>query len=321
MELTPQQVRRFRIASYITIGIVLFLILVGGLVRATGSGMGCPDWPKCFGMWVPPTCECQVPEEYKNGDLPFNVYQTWTEYLNRLVGALTGLCVLAMGWFSLPYRKTNMRVTIFSLLSVFLVGFAGWLGKKVVDTNLHEGMITIHMVTALALVLTLLIAYTSAFPASTQEKSAPAIPKSLWIWGVAIVVITFIQIVLGTQVRENVDAVAKLLGEDKRAEWIGALGVVFRYHTSFYFLLLIGMMYWLQQLRQYFTGYPQVKNLSLALIGGIFAEIATGLSLDWLDIPRAAQPIHLLLGALIFAISIYLTIILKQLTDKPAHNV
>ena len=121
-----QVLRRFRRWGIVTVVATIFLIWVGGWVRSTGSGMGCPDWPKCFDLWIPPTAEAQLPpnylEEYvkmrqrKNervaktlsrmgmADLadkikndpsvyehePFNLYKTWTEYINRVIGVLVG---------------------------------------------------------------------------------------------------------------------------------------------------------------------------------------------------------------------------------------
>ncbi|MFN9518217.1 MAG: COX15/CtaA family protein, partial [Bacteroidota bacterium] len=89
--------RRFRRFGILTIASVFFLILVGGLVRSTGSGMGCPDWPKCFGEWVPPTDVNERPVDYQerfkvegHEIADFDVFKTWTEYINRLIGVLTG---------------------------------------------------------------------------------------------------------------------------------------------------------------------------------------------------------------------------------------
>src|ERR1700761_6832382 len=113
---------RFQKTNLLTIILLFITILAGGVVRSSGSGMGCPDWPKCFGRYVPPTAVSDLPRDYKQKyvagrvkknehfakmldamgytDLAnrlrqdksilipeeFNATRTWTEYLNRVVG-------------------------------------------------------------------------------------------------------------------------------------------------------------------------------------------------------------------------------------------
>jgi cytochrome c oxidase assembly protein subunit 15 len=170
--MVPKSERRFVRLNLITIIITLLLILAGGIVRSTGSGMGCPDWPKCFGQYVPPTSVTQLPAGYEQKLLAgrieknerfartlekmgkvelaakiredksilvtgeFNAAQTWTEYGNRLMGAITGFFLLGLAVFSFTYRKTGKRVIVLSIANLFLVAFQAWLGSIVVSTNL-----------------------------------------------------------------------------------------------------------------------------------------------------------------------------------------
>src|SRR5262245_18743704 len=87
-----------RIALYTTASTYL-LIAVGGAVRASGAGLGCPDWPRCFGFWIPPTSAAQLPTQFDPS--LFNAKLMWTEYLNRLLGVTVGFLILATvvsGW-------------------------------------------------------------------------------------------------------------------------------------------------------------------------------------------------------------------------------
>ena len=144
--------RLFRRLTLLTVFSVYLLFAAGSIVRSTGSGMGCPDWPKCFGSWVPPTEAYQLPSNYKEiygaklkGEVEFNVVKTWTEYANRLLGVLTGLLIFGTLITSITYLRTSKSNIFYASLAAFiLVGFQGWLGSKVVSSELHPLMVTLH---------------------------------------------------------------------------------------------------------------------------------------------------------------------------------
>merc|ERR1711965_19697 len=122
-----ESLRRFRGLATLTLAAVYFLILVGASVRASGAGMGCPDWPTCFGQWVPPTAESQLPANYQEvyaelgyGDTRFNVVKTWTEYLNRLIGVTIGLLIFATAWVSMPLRRLDASITTASVTAFLM---------------------------------------------------------------------------------------------------------------------------------------------------------------------------------------------------------
>ncbi|MEM9987747.1 MAG: COX15/CtaA family protein, partial [Bacteroidota bacterium] len=215
-------VRRYRIMAGTTVGAVVFLILVGAVVRMTGSGMGCPDWPTCFGQWIPPTDISQLPADYKlrfavagKEIADFDAFKTWVEYVNRLLGVLIGLFSLGTVALSIPLRKTRPRVFRFSLAGLLAVLVVGGVGAYVVRTDLHEGVVTIHMVLALGalslFVLGLIESYRDRMlvPAQWFDQVAPS---NRWLaWGSTALIAA--QVVMGTQVREEIDRLAKSMGE------------------------------------------------------------------------------------------------------------
>jgi cytochrome c oxidase assembly protein subunit 15 len=306
--------RRFRRFGILTIASVFFLIFVGGLVRSTGSGMGCPDWPKCFGQWVPPTHVSELPENYRelfktstHEVAEFDVYKTWTEYINRLIGVTTGLFVVLTVFFAIPYLKTNPSVFWLSFLALLLTGFQGWIGARVVATNLAHWMVTIHMVIALIIVGLLIYTITKSQQFDVLQLNND---RSLKLIMVAVLIVSAIQTISGTQVRENVDAVALVTGEQNRAHWVELLGNMFKFHRTFSAVSALLTIIVVYKFRLAFERNSIIYKSTLALVLMIAAQILSGKVLDNLGFPAQMQSVHLFVGSLICGIQLFIAIVL-----------
>ena len=158
-----------------------FLIFVGGLVRVAGAGMGCPDWPKCFGRWIPPLSLEQLPPEIDPST--FNITLAWIEYGNRLAGVTVGFLIVATAILALIHFRRTPGVLYPSLAAGILVAIQGWQGSQVVASDLQPFIVTIHMVLALLIVSLLLYAtlrsYAPSDPKETQAKAAPPLVLKL----------------------------------------------------------------------------------------------------------------------------------------------
>ena len=146
--------------------LVYIVILAGGTVRATGAGMGCPDWPLCFGKFIPPTSEAELPENWKNflhgsqAENPsFNPVHTWTEYLNRLAGALLGLVSLTLVFFCFVSNKVTNKTLYFAIGALLSVIFNGWLGSQVVASDLRPLLVSLHMMGAFLVQMFLILGF------------------------------------------------------------------------------------------------------------------------------------------------------------------
>ena len=111
------------------------LIFVGGLVRVSGSGMGCPDWPRCFGRWIPPTNIDQIPSYMDTTS--FNIVLAWIEYSNRSLGVLVGFSIIVLNIIAIYYFRKEMKLFLSSILSLILVAANGGLGAIVVSSILN----------------------------------------------------------------------------------------------------------------------------------------------------------------------------------------
>lgn len=311
----PIAADRFRRLGTLTIFAVYFLILVGGIVRASGAGMGCPDWPTCFGQWVPPTDESQLPANYHEiyaargyENTTFNPVKTWTEYTNRLIGASTGFLIMLTAWASRIYRKHDSAIFILGLTVFGLVGFQGWLGSAVVASNLKPLMITLHMLLAMLIVALLIYAIArSQKPRLSQIDSHWLTPRFDNVLKVAMGM-TLVQIAMGTQVREAIDFIAHQHGYIERQFWRDSFPIIFYVHRSFSSLILFTNLWLVWQIHQQADKSNPLLKVGYALMGLIVTAILAGVSLDRLGFPAIAQPVHLLMANLIFGAQFFLFI-------------
>lgn len=315
MTISEEAVNRFRRIGTITIFAVYFLILVGGIVRASGAGMGCPDWPTCFGQWIPPTDESQLPSNYHEiygnlgyADTHFNPLKTWTEYINRLVGATIGFLILLTLIFSVPFLNKDKWVFYLALTVFLLVGFQAWLGSAVVSSNLHPAMITAHMLLALLIVALLIYAISRSQRDLIEAVDTARLNEGFRTVLMIAMGMTLLQIAMGTQVRESVDTIAVAYENSSRHLWRESFPIIFYVHRTFSAVILL-VNFWLvwQMLRA-----VDQKNIlfpcAIALITLIVIAIATGITMDRLSMPAIVQPAHLLLATLIFGLQFFIYI-------------
>ncbi|REG91096.1 COX15/CtaA family protein [Algoriphagus antarcticus] len=347
-QFTDTSLNSFRRVSVITVIAVYLLILIGGIVRSSGSGMGCPDWPKCFGSIIPPTSLDQLPANYQEIYLnkrlaknerfvatleklgfsekaneiandksilieeEFNPVKTWIEYLNRLAGVVIGLLIVLTVWKSFPLGKSDRWIPILSILNLILVVFIGWIGSIVVSTNLLHWMITFHMMLALLLVSLLIYVYHRSGKLIKSKEVKMDVPRKIEMVLVIGTILMLVQIVLGTQVREQIDLISSSLGNMLRDEWIGRIGLDFLIHRSFSLVLLgIHVLYFFWAYK-YTLRRSQVNLWSQVLMILIILEIATGMGMAYFGIPAFLQPIHLLFGSLIIGVQVILLLEIRD---------
>lgn len=310
--------------NWITLVLIYLVVIAGSFVRITGSGMGCPDWPRCFGQWVPPTEQSQLPSDYKDiyankraqkiekfanflgkigfidvaekikedksllVEQDFNAKKTWTEYGNRLVGFLAGNAVLIVFiWILIYYRQRNL-ILLAGFNLVFL-SFEAWFGSIVVATNLVPWTITVHLFFALVIIGLQLIILRKISP--KQSTNLAMEPLLKWLIFICFI-ITFIQMFLGTQVREYIDELTKLgFG---RESWSDQLGTSFLIHRSFSWLVLAILT---------FIAWKNERGQKLAILRTSYIllalELLSGILLAYANMPGLIQTSHLVFATIL----------------------
>lgn len=336
---------RFQKINLYTIVLLFMVILAGAVVRSTGSGMGCPDWPKCFGRYIPPTNTSELPADYKEkyvagreaknqhfaktldlfgyGDLArriredksillpeeFNASKTWTEYVNRLVGAISGIFLLLAAIYSFSYRRENVLIPFLSVLNLILVGFQGWLGSIVVSTNLVAWIVTVHMLLALAILALSIATY---YLAKVSGRQPLKVGLLIHVVALIALLISIIQITFGTEVREKIDSVSSRLQGGYREDWISNAGAIFSHHRDIAIAVLFINILLYGIIRKNFTRHSVQQQLMSFTFLMIALQIVSGIVLSYWALPPFAQASHILLATVIFGAQFYLVLNLHK---------
>ncbi len=316
MKWTPFQ--RLALAAFICVEVLLF---VGAAVRASGSGLGCPDWPFCYGCWVPPTSAEQIDfskldlEKFRrkaaqHGRDPaaiteetlraeFDPVATWIEYLNRLTSLPVGLSVLWLWLASFgEWRRGRGLVCLGATSALVLVLVNAWLGARVVLSGLQPGIITLHMALAILLLCVLVFVAWRGCERPWRLPLQSSAARSATLLAGLLFAFVVIEGVLGSQVREMTDHLAKQHAGELRAQWVMELeqSAVYLAHRSFSWLVLLAACAYGWVARR---ALGNLRWLEWSVIALVVAQMVLGVVLAHLGILPLAQILHIGLSSLL----------------------
>lgn len=320
--------------------LIFMLFVIGGLVRSTGSGMGCPDWPKCFGEYIPPTSESELPDNYEdffkdqritkterftsllsalgfekkaaeirnNAQIEeshqFNVVKAYIEYINRLWGALTGIVVFICFLFSVQYIKKRPQIFWYTLAGFLFVFFNALLGAVVVHSNLIGGIVTAHFIAAFASISFFLLARRYAL-----TRDNPAFDAKTKQVGILMMALSTIQVILGAEVRELYDLLPALSAVTDK---IALMYPAFQWHAVFGAIVLVVSIYQFITINKS-TGIWNYSRLIMFLVIGQMIWGPLALLESTASISKL---FHISLGAAIFVLQFYICTLFLTTSKK-----
>lgn len=290
-----QYLRRF--ASFATFAAVwtYALIVFGGIVRITGSGMGCGDeWPKCNGHWIPPM-----------------TLETLIEYTHRLLGVSIGLVLIGTFAYALRHRRLagfggKGGVLRYALLVLVLVAVQGLLGAVTVWLEIPPIVVAVHFVTALIIMAILLAAAVRARTLAQSElpvANAEAARADARHATIALI-LGLVVIVLGALVANHTGAPQACQGFPLCNGAVLPSGVwlvqIHWLHRLFAFVAFFYVTHHgFRAIKRVAT--TSVRNSAVAAALAFTLQIVVAAALVLMHLPRELQALHLAVGAAAWA--------------------
>lgn len=330
----------YRLTVKLGLIFVFLVIIAGSVVRMTDSGMGCPDWPKCFGHLIPPTEQAQIEwhpgQEFHEGQIiihdeslqqatsdftseqtynpekwttytkhdyaEFNAFHTWVEFINRMFGMLSGIFV-----FLMAIVGTYLGIFKFKTYRKRIITLS-WFAVFMIGVAAWLGAVVVYtvlepfMITLHMLTSIVIILVLLYLLYITKKNPAPIRFNQQFklILGFGVA-LTLVQILLGTQVRQYVDTQVKIFGPEHPELWLAKPTIGFYVHRSFSIIIvLLNGFLWWKNREMNLRHRHMNTVMTLILI-----EVFIGILLYYFDFPFLSQPLHLLIALLLLSAQFY----------------
>lgn len=270
------------------------LIIIGSVVRTTGSGLACPDWPLCHGQLIPP--------------MQFNIFIEW---FHRLIALCVGLLLFATAGWVLAHPDTRRRLGGMAALSVVLYFSQALLGALTVWKLLDPSVVAGHLAMGLLLFCTLvtLAVSTHRLGRSPSEAAGLVRPAGLLpILGFTTVLV-YAQSVLGGMVSTNHASLACPDWPRCNGEWfppfVGLVALQVSHRFLAYALTVVVVVAGFQAAR---AEDPLVRLIGRVLPRLVLLQVVVGVANVLLGIPVWVSAIHLGNAALMLGLTLIATL-------------
>ncbi|MEB3223586.1 MAG: heme o synthase [Candidatus Sericytochromatia bacterium] len=282
--------RRFTRLAWLTIALIVAQVLLGSTVRATGSGMGCPDWPLCHGQW-----------------LPAMNFESILEYGHRLVGAIVSATLVGMsGWVLLNQRLRERLGRLVGLTLVLIVSLVTF-GAVTVAYDMPPAVVATHLELAALLLITWVTAAQRGRESLHGAGEAPRPGVYRWLV-LATTVACFGQLFLGAMVSVSHAGLACPDFPTCYGMWvpplIGNVGVQVVHRLG---ALTVAACVFLMVVAVELQGGGRVRRWARLAGLLVIAQIGLGAATVLAEIPPALSVAHLAIGMTLFVV-LYLAV-------------
>ena len=175
--------------------LALIVIVLGAYVRLSHAGLGCPDWPGCYGTLIAPSSASDINianEAYP--ERPFEASKAWKEMIHRYLASTLGLLILGLAAIAIKRRKEPGQQLSLPIMLVLIVCFQGALGMWTVTLLLKPAIVTLHLLGGM---LTLALLFWALLTHQHRPDKAISVSPKIKYWALLALIIVYCQIALG----------------------------------------------------------------------------------------------------------------------------